>query len=48
MFPESGVLEVLVIPLTGYPLFDWFFTLIVVFGLCTWVVGAICHLMTRS
>ena len=48
MFPESGILEVVTLPITGEPIFDFFFTLCLVNGLILWVIGGVCHVLTRS
>ena len=39
---------VVTLPITGYPMFDFFFTLIFAGGLLAWMFGTVCRLLTRS
>jgi hypothetical protein len=49
VYGDWGTLwEVNVVPVTNYPMFDYFFTLVLVFGVMSWMCGLLFKLITRS
>ena len=44
----GGVWEVLPVPVTGNVMFDYFFTLVLMFGVLSMMVGWLFNIMTRS
>jgi hypothetical protein len=46
--PWGEIISFTVIQITGYPYFDYFFTLLLVFGLMSWFIGLFFNLITRS
>lgn len=48
LLPWGGVWDVAVINVTAYPEFNFFFTLMVVFGLIAWMIGLVINVIVRS
>lgn len=46
--PWGGVVEVTPLAITGYAMFDWFFTVMIIFGIVAWMIGAVINVLTRS
>lgn len=36
------------LPITGQPMFDWFFTVVILFGLIAFAIGCIIDVLRRS
>ena len=46
--PWGGVVSFAVLNITGYQVFDWFFTLMLIFGLVGFMIGSVFKVITRS
>jgi len=46
--PWGGEWDLLTMTITGIPLFDFFFTLVIAFGLMAFLIGAIVRVLERS
>lgn len=46
--PWGGVWNLLTFEITGMPLFDFFFTLVIAFGLMAFLIGAVVRVLERS
>jgi hypothetical protein len=44
----GGTWDLLPWVITGFPIFDWFFTLVGAFGLMAFLIQAICRVLARS
>lgn len=40
--------SILALPITGQAMFDWFFTVVILFGLIAFAIGAIIDILRRS
>lgn len=45
--PWGGVWNVVVLNITSYPMFNWFFTLVIVFGLISFLIGTLISVINR-
>jgi len=43
----GGVWNIGVLAITGYPMFDWFFTVVIVFGLVSFMLGNLFSVLSR-
>lgn len=44
----SGSVNLAVMPITGNPMFDWFFSVVIYFGLMSTVLGWLFRIISRS
>lgn len=48
MLPWGGVWEIARVTVTGIEIFDYFFTLVLVFGLVAWLCALLFKMLTRT